>query len=477
MRLKILLLLVLIFIASSLWAQELPTLFKAKSFTEAYYNPVYQELKQRKENDLFLSDKEEKWLELYENYINNYFKLLNNNQQNLFHKERSAREIHKDSAISSKVSVTHKKQEKVATEKTEVEKERDTELLLGHIAYSGVSGIVYGIQLNSIFDIESTTTSVGLTMLLSGGSTLIPIFSPRYQSINSNSLWLRGHGKTMGGLYGYFLAGTLFGEDIFEGSYDYNPQTGNYESGPSKKPVALSLSMIGSISLGHVGFHLGKTQNWTDGRVATYQYYSYAMPALASGLYVSLSDTLKFRSLSSLITLSVPLGYLAAHKLSDKIEYTRGDMTAIINNSVLGAALFGSIPVYTETGNRLAILWPIAGSVLGSTLGHLTYRNFHITRPEGRRLNYATAGGALIGLGTTFLMDADQGGTYLLMSTLFGAAGYGLLLNHYLKQPRYSLVDNNKYDFNLTLHPESFLLNKSLPLQQQAPLFSMRLRF
>ncbi|MBI9069439.1 MAG: hypothetical protein JEZ09_19225 [Salinivirgaceae bacterium] len=472
MKAKDLIFVIFFVFATQLAAQEVSTLFKAKSFSEAFFNPTYQELKQRKAKNLYLSDKEIQWLELYQSYVDNYFKLLNDNQQSLFYQNRANVERQKDSLVIQKnMSVNFNQEILLPNEK----KERDTELLLGHIAFSGASGIAYGSQLNYILDIENTSTRIGLTMLLSGGSMLIPIFSPRYDNINSNSLWLRGHGKVMGGLYGYFLSAAMFGDDILE-TNDYNETTYESIDNRNKKPISLSMSLASSIALGQLGFYLGNTKPWTDGRIATYQYYSYALPALASGLYYSFSESTHLQAYGLLISASVPLGYFAAHQLSNKIEYTRGDMTAIINNSVLGGMVGGSVLAYGEFESSIGLLWPIGGAVLGSFVGHYTYRNFHITRAEGRRLNYAAFGGGLIGLGTSFLIDADEGGTYLLISSLFAATGYGLLLNHYYKQPRFTEHSKFGHNIDFALHPESLLINKHLPAYAQAPLFSMRIK-
>ncbi len=465
MRIKYIIIALCLFWTTQLFSQQTPTLFKASSFSEAYFNPVYQELKQRKANNQFLSDKENKWLELYQSYIDDYFNLLNQNQQTLFHEKRTAIEFNKDAIISNETEKT----EAFTTEKNE----RDTELLLGHILFSGVSGIVYGVQMNYIFDIESYTSSAGLTMLLSGGSMLIPVFSPRYDHINANSLWLRAHGKTMGGLYGYFFSAALFGDNIFE-TYDYSGY--DYIENRNKKPFALTMSLLSSVSLGHLGFYLGNNKSWTDGRIATYQYYGYALPALSTGLYYSFTESSDIRDYGMLISASVPLGYYAAHQLANKIEYTRGDMTAIINNSVIGGMVGASVLAYGDFNSSKALLWPIAGGVLGSFTGHYTYKSFHISRQEGRRLNYATIGGGLIGLGVTFLADPEEGGTYFLVPALFGAIGYGSLLKYYYKQPRFTSISKYGDNIDFSIHPESFIINKHLPAYAQAPLFSMRIR-
>lgn len=472
---KKLLVIVLIVLSVPLvfYAQEISSLFQAKSFSEAYYNSAYQELKLRKENGQQLTEKEQQWLTLYESYLNSYLQLLNKNQRSVFTQQRNLRMTMSDSV--KQVSAQYQVQK---NNLSEVEKTKNTELLLGHILYSGVSGLVYGFQANYIFDINNSTTETGVPLLISGGSMLLPIFSNQYKDINSNSLWLRAHGKLIGGLYGYFATAAIFGDKINE-TYNDNATTNTDRYDRQMRPLAIATSLVSSVALGQIGFHLGKTKNWTDGRVATYQYYGYALPLLSTLTYYSLTENDNIRNIGLFAVGSVPLGYVAAHKLSNAFAYTRGDMTAIINNTALGALMGLSFAEYFDYESAKLLLWPIGGAVLGSAVGHYTYHSFHITRPEGRRLNYAAVGGSLIGLGTTFLIDPDQVGTYFLMMSVFGSAGYGILLNYYYKQPRFTWNENNPSTANLhfQLHPESLLLNKSLPKDMQAPLFSLKATF
>lgn len=466
---RVLTILFTILLSVTLFGQELHNLFKAESFTEAYFNPVYQELKQRKAKDVLLTEKEEKWLNAYQKYLDDYFVMLNDKQQNIFYQKRAAFDFRKMDTSNVAVNIQPTLQDR----KGNVKGERDNELLFGHILFSGASGIVYGLQLNYILDIERGATRIGLPMLISGGSMLLPVFMPQYENINSNSLWLRIHGKAMGGLYGYFLAGTMFGDDIFE---SYNDHYTSYEDefNRNKKPFALTTSLLGSITMGQLGLHLGKTKPWTDGRVATYQYYSYATPAVACGLLFAIAENSEFQAYSALITAGVPLGYLAGHQVANKLELTRGDINAITNNTAIGA-LFGlSALIYTDPESPKAILIPLGTAITGSAIGHYTFRNFHITRPEARRLNYATLGGGLIGLGISIMAEPENEGAYLLVPSIFGAIGYASLLGYYKKQPRFTYKNDSKNNFNFSFHPESLLLNKELPANMKAPLFSMR---
>ncbi|MDA3891230.1 MAG: hypothetical protein PF517_06145 [Salinivirgaceae bacterium] len=469
MKIVYLFLISIVLLSIDATGQEVSTLFKANSYSEAYFNPVYQELKQRRANDILLSEKEEQWLDAYQKYLDNYFTLLNSNQQNAFHEKRATYEYSKNRAfIFDTINNTNLH---VTTT------ERDNELLFGHILFSGISGVFYGLQLNYIADVNHGSTRIGLPMLISGASMLIPVFSPKYDSFNTNSLWLRIHGKTMGSIYGYFLSGAIFGEDIFE-SYTQEDNGNFYGShiNRNKKPLALTTSLLSSIALGHLGFHFGKVKPWTDGRIATYQYYSYTIPTLACGLLFGLSEKADFQAYSALIATGVPLGYLAGHQVANKIEYTRGDVNAITNNSAIGAAIGASILLYADPSDQRAILIPLSTALLGSAVGHYTYRNFHITRPESRRLNYATIGGGLIGLGIAAMVDPDNDGSYFLIPSLLGTLGYGILLSYYKNQPRFASAKNTNTDFRFSLHPESLIINKELPVHMQAPLFSMSWR-
>ncbi len=417
---------------------------------KAYWNELnrneYRDLKQKQINNENLTNSEKKWLNLYEGYLGDYFEALSGTEKEFYYTSKAEWYALADiPEIQSGVNIGPK---------------RDTELLLKHIGYSGLSGLVYGLMLSNIFHLNETETA-GLTTIMAGGSMLYPVFSKQYENINNNSLWLRSHGKIAGGLYGYSLGMAIYSDDIYKHS-----------------EAALSMSLISSFGLGITGFRLGKQKVWSEGRVSLYQYYGYMVPALTSS-FLFASGYNELRGYGINILLSAPIGYLAANKVSQLADYTRGDITALVGLSTIGAAYGASIMLFGELEDESAILLPAISTAASSAIGQYVLRNTQLSRPEGRRVNYAAIGGGLIGFGMAFLIDPENGGWYLFLPASTGLIGYSVLLNYYKKNQRadQSVKSDNNPMFHINLHPENLIYTRIDTRGYIPPLVSANLIF
>jgi drug/metabolite transporter superfamily protein YnfA len=439
------------------YSQEFNLPYTAKAYWIELNKPEYRYLKQKQLNNDTLLNADKKWLMQYEEYLGDYFELLPASEKETYY-------LKKDEwyAEANLVDIQPAGKEKPR---------RNSELLLKHIGYSGLSGIIYGIMLDRIFGLNSPE-STGLPMLLAGGSMLYPVFSPQYNNINNNSLWLRSHGKVAGGLYGYFLGMAIYGDNV-HGRYN---KAGEYIEEHEKE--ALAMSLLSSLGLGILGFRLGKQKDWSEGRVSLFQYYGYAVPSVTSA-FVYATGYNHRRGYGINVLMSAPLGYLAAYKISQVTDYTRGDIGALVGVTVIGAAYGTSILSFAEIGNETAILFPTIGAISASAIGHLVLRDTRLTRPEGRRVNYAATGGAFIGFGLAFFLNPENEGWYLFLPASTGLIGYSILLNYYRKnqQKSLSLKRERLPGLHMNFYPENLIFTKIDTYGFIPPLVSASLRF
>lgn len=452
----------LLFIFNSGYSQEEYKPYTAKSYWTELNRPEYRFLKQREINNETLSNSQKKWLEQYEKYLGDYFEILSKTEKENYYQNKQAWYVEANlKEIQPKGSEGPK---------------RDTELLLKHIGYSGASGLIYGIMLSHILDLDETK-STGLTMVMAGGSMLYPILSPQYNNINNNSLWLRSHGKIAGGIYGYSLGMAIYSDNI-KGYYDYTKDTvtGVYVRGHDRE--ALAISLAASYGLGVLGFRLGKKVNWSDGRVSLYQYYGYAVPALTSSIIYSTGYD-EYRGYGINVLLSAPIGYLAATKVSQLADYTRGDITALVGLTAIGAAYGTSLMLFAEWEDESAILAPTLAATAGSAIGHFVLSDTRLSRPEGRRVNYAAIGGGLIGFGVAFFIEPDDPGWYVFLPATTSLIGYSFLLRYYKARQQTDVTLRNKANplFHINFYPENLLYTRIDTKGYIPPLVSASLQF
>ncbi len=438
--------LITLFVFQISFSQEVYQPYTAKAYWNEINRDEYRDLKQKQLHDEVLTNSEKKWLEQYEEYLGEYFEALSGTEKEIYFTRKAEWYAQADMP-------------EIQPERIEKPK-RDTELLLKHIGYSGLSGLTYGLMLSNIFHLNETETA-GLTTIMAGGSMLYPVFSPQYNNINNNSLWLRSHGKVAGGLYGYSLGMAIYSDDIYK-----------------HREAVLSMSLISSFGLGIVGFRLGKQKDWSEGRVSLYQYYGYMVPALTSSiLFASGYDELRGYGIN--ILLSAPIGYLAANKVSQLADYSRGDITALVGLSTIGAAYGVSIMLFGDLEGESAILSPAISTAASSAIGQYVLRNTRLSRPEGRRVNYAAIGGGLIGFGMAFLIDPGNEGWYLFFPATTSLIGYSVLLNYYKKnqQAGQSSKNDNNPMFHINLHPENLIYSRIDTRGYIPPLVSANLIF
>ena len=123
-----------------LFSQEPYHPYTAMAYWNELNRPEYRYLKQKQINDEPLTHAEEKWIEQYEDYLGEYFESLSAEEKNVYYAQKA-----EWYACADLTEIQPERDEKPR---------RDTELLLKHIGYSGISGLVYGIMLSNIFHLN-----------------------------------------------------------------------------------------------------------------------------------------------------------------------------------------------------------------------------------------------------------------------------------------------------------------------------------
>jgi hypothetical protein len=455
--------LLMVFSISTCLAQEEVKPYTAKAYWNELNRSDYRTLKEKALGGMEISGQEQKWLDQFEKYLAEYY-------EGLAEEEKAKFLQHKDEWYLASGLTELAPESKAAPR-------RDPDLLLKHIAFSGISGLSYGLMLNGIFD-YGDQANIAVPTILSGVSMLYPVFSKEYDNINNNTLWLRTHGKIAGGLYGYMLGLTIWGDNL-DDEYIYDETTGDQTVIEGHMPGALTLSLSASLGLGYLGFYLGKNQNWTEGRASMYQYYGYAIPALTASIVFATGES-RARAYGINHLLSAPLGYLLANQVSKNNDYTRGDVSGIIGLTGIGTTYGLGFLILVQGDSQSSILLPSLMGATGSLIGHAVYKDFHLSRPEGRRVNYAAIGGGLIGVGITALINPEgDGALYALIPASTGLLGYSLLAGYYKKNKRdeMSINTNNKPLLNVQLYPENLIFSRMDTHGYIPPLVSASLQF
>lgn len=441
-------------------AQEIPELYSARALWQEINKTEYRSLKEKQLNGNVLGQKELLWLNQYEEYLKNYFQNLSIEEKQVYFEQKES--WYADAGLAELLAFS-----------PETKAYRDPNLLIKHMVYSGVYGGIYGGLLVGILDVENESWRSGLPLLLAGGSILVPLVAPGYKDINNQSLWLKSHGKSVGLGHGFLLGAALFGDDAF-GSAE--TPVANAET---LEKITRSLGLATSITLGQIGFNLGKNKDWTEGQVTLYQYFGYLAPATAAAITFS-TGAENARTYGISMLASAPLGYYTAAKLGQKVDYTRGDIVSVTNATTLGFLYGASMLILFEPESEAGILIPTTTGLIGSGMALLYHRDYHLTRQQGRRLIWASGGSFLVGLGTVVIVEPQEEFFNLLVPTVFATIGYSVLNRYYKNHPGTDLGQNGSFFENsqFALHPESLLWTRqNKNLQYLPPLVSFSTTF
>ncbi|MCE5347335.1 MAG: hypothetical protein LLG13_13755 [Bacteroidales bacterium] len=355
---------------------------------------------------------------------------------------------------------------------------QDDILFRRYLISSGVTGMYYGIAFDVIFELDEAAAA-GLPVITAGTSVLVPLLVNTDRRIDYDALVLRGHGKTIGWAHGFALSTLIGGEDAWAGD-----ESNNYK-------LTVGLGALSSVGLGILGNSLAANNNWSEGRVELYRHYGWVMPFTGLCLAGSISDEARLFGAADLLFGAG--GYLIADKVSNRREFTRGDVRSMQVLTLLNTGLgFGIMADKNDDinseFNRTDWLIPAIGALSGTFIGQAWLKNAKLTPQQGLLTSYAAAGGAIIGLGIALMTDSSEATPYYLIPYATGLGAYAYTVERLRKKnsTQAYLPDKHKNNFNLSFMPQNLFLNNKIQhndflvngrLVGMQPLFAASLSF
>ncbi|MGD0582112.1 MAG: hypothetical protein ABR974_04110 [Bacteroidales bacterium] len=314
-----------------------------------------------------------------------------------------------------------------------------------YIVSSGVWGAFYGLSLDFILGLQDGGAA-GFPFVTGGIGTLIPVITVKDKKVTTNSLHLSLHGKSIGAFQGAMLGLLLTGGN-----------TGNESGGK----LTAGLATASSIALGRIGYNLGKTKDWSQGRVSLYSHYGWLIPLEFIALTTALNiDEPRVYGLTSLI--GGVGGYFIADRVADRYNFTRGDIVSMKTLTLLNAGLGFGIMNNVNSSNSSAILIPAAGAMAGTLVGQAWMKNVKLTNQQGRNVALTSGAGAVIGMGIVMIAGEGPPFSYIIPYTT-AMISYALITETYRTKNnmisfRSKLPDGLQFSFM----PQNILINNKM---------------
>ncbi|AFL85700.1 hypothetical protein Belba_3188 [Belliella baltica DSM 15883] len=416
-------------------------IYTARGYWEESNKQTYKTIKLKQAVGDPISDEEISYLLDFEDFLNNYYAKLSEEEKALYQKMK----VQWDRELSSP--------KKVEPQPEEFEwRGIDRAVSIGY-------GLYYGASLVSVLEIDNAGI-VGIPLITGGLWALGPIINPKkYENIDRSVVRAGNAGKFLGLIYGGSLGLVVAG--------------GNYPNNEGK--AAFIMSSVGSIALGEVAFQMQKNRRYSDGHIEIMRHHG--VLGAFSGLSIAAAangDTGRPFGIASILgtTAGLALGNMA----SKKYPYTRGDSRYATNMSSVGIGVGFAIAtqIAQNGGDQVLLLVPAGMGILGTYIGQKNTQGVNLTARQGSTINYASGGAALLGLGVTALAQSDSPAVVLGV-----ASGFALITQEYLfaKYKKENLNFNlsrksssGDIQYSLKFHPENYILNQQL--QSKATIMS-----
>ena len=451
-----------IFFAISQWflmiyvhAQEQVSPYNARSYFEAQQNTIYMEILSKSSSGEVLSLEEEKFLREYTQYLESFYNSMSNEEKEKYHEFR--------------VQWIEELEDLKNQEDSDVLEENRLGIKPGKkfLLSNGLYGFAYGIGGAYILNIQESW-AIALPFISAGFSLAYPLMNPKkYEGIDYSTVMLTRHGKFIGILDGAALGFLMFGDP-------------NDKDWTGRAIVATS--MAGSIALGEVGFHIGKKKRFSEGKVATYKYYSLLVPYLAFSCLAA-GNVDDPRVYGATILAAGTAGYFVGDRVYRKYKFTRGDMLAASSFGLMSTALgFGLTPV----DERWHLLVPALTALGGTIASHAILKNTKFTSKQGWNINYASLAGVVLGFGVAVAIQPESHNLYMILPAATGMVGWAIIASNYKKRQStatMSELENKKWaNFSFNLAPQNYFINKQMkpstdnPQGSALPMFSFKLK-
>jgi len=405
--------------------------FTAKGYWLMEHDSTYIILSNRLSAGETLSEYDQTRLTEYKTNLAVYFSQMADDEKSAYYKNRAA-------WSKTPGSVFQEVEQVYAGERSTFTK---------YVAASSIYGFMYGAAGIYILGIDNEA-AVGLPFITGGFSALVPLITIKDKVVTTNSLLLSLHGKAIGAFQGAMLGLAI---------------SGNENSNVDWGRLIAGLATASSITLGHVGYKLGKNSNWTPGKISLYTHFGWLIPLESMAVVGAFGvDDARVYGLTSLVGGAG--GYLLAKGVADRNNFTRGDVFSIQTltalNAFLGFGIFGDM----EDPGSASILVPATTSMAGTLLGQLWMKNAKFTNQQGRNVFLATTAGSAIGFGLSAMITTDDISTInYVLPYLTGLITYSALTESYRRKNILNSSANDKvtgWKFNLM--PQNILINNRI---------------
>lgn len=417
----------ILFLNTEMYGQE----YSAINYWKMEHDSEYARLLKKQTAGEILSTEEQNYMFEHKARLGVFFEKLSDSEKSIYYQNRK---MWNENPATIGIATAPQEEEIYAGERS---------MYSQYLFSSGLFGFMYGTSAAAIFEMKEGG-AIAVPLLTAGASTLIPVLSIKDKNVSYNSLALSLHGKSVGAMQGGALSFFLAGDNMEDAKF------------------MLGLSTVSSIVLGRVGYNLGRDKDWSRGRVALYSHYGLLMPleGLAIAFAAESSDPRVYGGASLLFGAG---GYLIADRISDRYDYTLGDVRATSTlstlNTVLGFFILGDKSSYQASN----ILFPAAGALGGTLLGHIWLKDARLTNQQGRNVALATAGGSAIGLGLVALINPETITPYYITGYLAGLSMYAVVVGKYKLGNNVKLTaDNDEKRWDINFMPQNILLNQKI---------------
>ncbi|MCL6260242.1 hypothetical protein M3O96_14165 [Aquiflexum sp. TKW24L] len=423
----------LFFIAFAFFSQvNAQGIYTARGYWEESNKETYRIIKQKNINGITLTADETSYLQDLETYLSNYYQRLSEDEKAFYSKMKDQwdRELMGP-------------EQRIIVEEEFEWRGRD-------YATNILYGAYYGASLVAIAEISSAA-AVGIPLLTGGLWALGPVIAPRkYENITRPVIRASNTGKFLGLIYGGSL-GLLVG-----GQSDNAAQ------------IAFGLSSLGSIALGEVGFKLQKNRNFSEGHIELVRHYGIIGPWLGAAALITAESENSNLYGAALLAGGVG-GILVANKVSEKYDYTKGDIDNVsaMTLATTGIGFAIAAEVLQDDASGAAILIPVAGTVIGTMLGQKAVKGVYLNKRQGSTIALSTGGAALVGLGIAAIFEAESPAVWIGVPSVLALATQQVLFSKYKKDNLagnlLSKINKDKpYKFTMEVTPENYFVNQRM---------------
>jgi len=405
--------------------------YTAKGYWMMEHDSTYINLANRQTAGEALSEYDQSRLDEFKTKLAVYFTSMSDTEKSAYYKNRSA-------WSKTPGSIYQEDEQIFAGERSTFTK---------YVAASSIYGFLYGSAAIYFLGIESDV-AFGLPFLTGGISAIIPLATIKTKEVTTNSLLLSLHGKAIGAFQGAMLGAAI---------------VGNNNSDAEWGKLVAGLATASSITLGHVGFRMGKNNNWTPGRITFYTHYGWLIPLESMAVVGAFGvEDVRIYGITSLIGGAG--GYLLAKGVVDRNNYTRGDVFSIQTFTWLNGLLGFGILADLENPGSASILIPAATTMAGTLAGQLWMRNAKLSGQQGRNIILATSAGSAIGFGVSAMISSDEISTInYVVPYITGLISYSIIAESYKRKNNSPVFSNDKstgWKFNFA--PQNILINNRL---------------